>query len=109
MGGSRVECATVKRLKLSKPTPKPETSHQHPRLFPNILRNTKLKAGEKYLGWKCRGCELVIAVDTEAPLTVRMFDSQYVQVKCPHCGQVQGRTWGGQEELTYSPTNNNEL
>jgi len=75
------------------------TSRRHPTPFPHIVPQAKMKPRET--GWLCRECELVIAIDLEAPLSARIPDAYYVEVICPHCETTDIYTWAARAELPY--------
>lgn len=79
------------------------TSLDNPWPFPHVLPKERLKPGEVYVGWLCKGeeCESLIAIDPTAPASDRMLDDRFVRVTCPHCQAVDIRTWGGRAEHRY--------
>ena len=83
-------------------TPKLGTSKDQPRPFKSVLPREKLQEGETYLGWFCKTCGQLIAVDESAPDSARIPDAHFVEVTCPHCHTKDVRSWAGRTDLQYS-------
>jgi hypothetical protein len=93
-----IRSAKAKKAKIST-QPKLGTSRQHPRPFPHLVPKAKMRPRET--GWVCRECELVIAIDLDAPLSARIPDAYFVEVTCPHCETTDVHTWAARAELPY--------
>jgi len=74
----------------------------NPRPFSNLLPKSKMKIGEMYEGWKCRACGLVMAIDQNAPMSIRLLNETALAIVCPHCQHPDTRTWGARERHEYS-------
>ena len=94
-----VRSAKAKKAKAS--TQRKLASRGHPKPFPHIVPKAKMKPRET--GWVCRECELVIAIDLEAPISDPLPDTYYVEVTCPHCETTDVHSWAARAELPYEP------
>jgi len=68
--------------------------------FNDITPAEQMKPG-RYGGWDCRACGKLIV--PSAPREGRPI--RFVEVKCPHCGKLQTRTWQGLSLTDYNLPN----